>query len=341
MSLVNTPSFHKGLSGLERLIKLPGTPQKLDALANFTAESLRTANSRSTAPPQFKASRLPFWDDELQSLRKAKIRARRRRDHQEYRKLARSFKHCLRAKKKTWQARLCADINPSTAWEVTKKLTGLHKKAAPKPKPIARDMSAEQTAEQITSKFAAISNDLTLVSNDDPTFTTVFDGEPTEEEVEGILTDVPDEVIRRSIFKPAVGSSPGPDDIPAGILRLAWANPFGHLLLITLIHGYLVLGTCPTFWKYAIIHPIPKGGGDFRLIALLSQIGKICERIITWFLHQEIELSPETVRLSVTSRRPRRRPNRSPGHIQGLRSSQRRHPLQRPCRPIQPPSIPR
>jgi len=144
VSLVNTPTFHKELSGLERLIKLPRRPQELDALANFTAESLRTATSRSTASPQSKASRLPFWDDELQSLRKAQIRARRRRDHQEYRKLARSFKDCLRAKKKTWQARLCAGINPSTAWEVTKKLTGLHKKAAPKPKSIARDMSAEQ-----------------------------------------------------------------------------------------------------------------------------------------------------------------------------------------------------
>jgi len=192
VSLVNTPSFHKELSGLERLIKLPRTPQELDAIANFTAESLRTATSRSTAPPQSKASRLPFWDDEFQSLRKAKIRARRRRG--------------------------------STA------------------------------SSPVASSIA-----------------------------------------------------PGP--------RRRRGKP-----------GYVPTSTPVQPTNYHMVPP-PRN-----------------------------RALPETVRLSVTSRRPRCRPNRSPPifhqrcpwledgsrlprHIQGLRSSQRRHPPQRPCRPIQPPSI--
>jgi hypothetical protein len=44
----------------------------------------------------------------------------------------------------------------------------------------------------------------------------------------------------------------------------------------------------PPGWKRAIIHPIPKPKSpELRPISLLNQVGKLCERILTWFLQAE------------------------------------------------------
>jgi hypothetical protein len=51
------------------------------------------------------------------------------------------------------------------------------------------------------------------------TFATVYDGELSREEVVGLRIDCPDEVLKKSIFNPHVGSSPRLDDI-SGFLRL-------------------------------------------------------------------------------------------------------------------------
>jgi len=69
--------------------------------------------------------------------------------------------------------------------------------------------------------------------------TSLYVDDPSEEKIEGTQLNCPDKIIKRSIFKPAVGYAPTAHEIPAGILRLAWDNPVGHGLIEHLILGDL------------------------------------------------------------------------------------------------------
>jgi hypothetical protein len=90
-----------------------------------------------------------------------------------------------------------------------------------------------------------------------------------------------------------VGSAAGHDGIPAGILRVVWGSLNGRLFLSLIISASLSLGHVPTDWKRAIIHSIPKAqSSEFRPISLLNQVGKVCERIVTWFLQSEASIRP-------------------------------------------------
>jgi len=104
---------------------------------------------------------------------------------------------------------------------------------------------------------------------------------------------VTEETVQRAIFKPSARSSAREDGIPADILRAVWQSPNGRFFLRLIILSSISLSHVPPGWKRAIIHPIPKPKSPkFRPISLLNQIGKVCERIITWFLQAEATIGP-------------------------------------------------
>jgi len=94
--------------------------------------------------------------------------------------------------------------------------------------------------------------------------------------------------VQAAIFKPAPISSPGLDLISPGLLRLTWSSPLGQLMIL-----YTVTTSIPPDWKRALIYPLPKNSpGDYRPISLLSQLSKLCERLVSWMLTEDIPLSP-------------------------------------------------
>jgi hypothetical protein len=86
--------------------------------------------------------------------------------------------------------------------------------------------------------------------------TSLYVDDPSEEKIEGTQLNCPDKIIKRSIFKPAVGSAPSAHEIPAGILRLAWDNPVGQELIKQLILGSIVLGQSSLQAHHALISNI-------------------------------------------------------------------------------------
>jgi hypothetical protein len=172
-------------------------------------------------------------------------------------------------------------------------LHGRRSKKKPKINPVSGESSADRRAAELTAKFASISNDR-LIARDsqDELLHCSIPGGPSIP-VDVLSEVVTDEVLHRAIFKALVGSSAGEDGIPAGILRAVWQSPNGRSVLRLIDLSSLSLCHVPTSWKRAIIHPIPKPKyPEFRPISLLSQIGKICEKIVTWFLQSEATVRP-------------------------------------------------
>jgi len=291
---IDSKKFIAELESRSPPVAFPRSASELNDLARLAETTIHDALQASLCPRKTNHSRVPFWDIQLQKLKKAKIRAKKNRKMGLLKMLRRTFKSCFHAKRKKWQAQVCSELNPSNAWTITKQLTGRHRKAAKSKPPDVLPSSSGSIAEKLTAQFAAISNDRTI-SLDRPDEPEPPPPPPPTLDPDGLqsfLDSCPDEVIRRAIYKPQVSSSPGADCIPAGVLRLCWSSLTGQSLLKNLVLGSLSLSTCPERWKHAVVHPIPKENGEFRPISLLSQISKICERLVTWLLQQEIELSP-------------------------------------------------
>jgi len=108
-----------------------------------------------------------------------------------------------------------------------------------------------------------------------------------------IHTRLTSATVQAAIFKPAPSSSPGLDLISPGLLRLTWPSPLGQLMILYTVTTSIGRGFIPPDWKRALIYPLPKNKpGDYRPISLLSQLSKLCERLVSWMLTEDIPLSP-------------------------------------------------
>jgi hypothetical protein len=101
-------------------------------------------------------------------------------------------------------------------------------------------------------------------------------------DINELVLNISQEVVEQALQRSSIGSAAGPDGIPAGLLRLLWAKPYGNHLLYCRVMSSLSLGCFSHQWHRAIIHPICKAGSkEYRPISLLSQIFKITERLVT------------------------------------------------------------
>jgi len=107
-----------------------------------------------------------------------------------------------------------------------------------------------------------------------------------------ILDSITPEIIKQAIFKPAPNSSSGLDGITPGLLRHVWNTRNGQTSLQHIVRISIGRGLIPPSWKLALVNPLPKTKpGDYRPISLLSQMSKVCERIVAWTLTEEVSLT--------------------------------------------------
>ena len=122
-------------------------------------------------------------------------------------------------------------------------------------------------------------------NNEDATFTDVT---------------VTEDDVKRAIEETRINSAPGVDCVPPILLHKCK----NQLLkpLTTIMNKSIKTGILPDIWKEAIITPIFKKGlkelpCNYRPVSLTSQIAKLLERIVRWYLVQYLELNnafPET-----------------------------------------------
>lgn len=106
-------------------------------------------------------------------------------------------------------------------------------------------------------------------------------------------TSVTEEEVKLALFRPG-STAPGPDSLPNNAWKKAWKHFKGSL--VNLFDGCVTLGHHPDAFKQAKMVAIWKPGRDrtspqgYRLISLLSTLGKGLERLIASRLARDIIL---------------------------------------------------
>jgi ribonuclease HI len=88
--------------------------------------------------------------------------------------------------------------------------------------------------------------------------------------------------IDSAISKLKNSSCPGPDNIPVGVIKRLWSSPKWKPTVLQIINELYQDPSLFDPYKHAIIHPVPKPNQPdaFRPISLLSQFGKVLERVL-------------------------------------------------------------
>ena len=100
--------------------------------------------------------------------------------------------------------------------------------------------------------------------------------------------------MKRAIEQTRINSAPGIDCVPPILLHKCKSELMTPLTLI--MNKSIKTGKIPSVWKEAIITPIFKSGSkktpsNYRPVSLTSQIAKLLERIIRWYLVEFLELN--------------------------------------------------
>ena len=183
----------------------PSSPQPFAHLVTLFTECIQEAISPAIIPTNQDRKLVPFWDKQLDDLRK-KIPRRR----PNFKRFHLSFRSCFRVKRR-WYSSLGESINPSNAWSVIRGITGRKKKMAkPYPSPSV-ETSYTETAAQLTSHLASISNDPLISRAPADELFAMDPPDPNPSSFDSISEKITDEIIERAIFKPSTGSSAGAD----------------------------------------------------------------------------------------------------------------------------------
>jgi ribonuclease HI len=103
--------------------------------------------------------------------------------------------------------------------------------------------------------------------------------------------DIEEWEIEEALSRVQPGSAPGPDGIRVTTIRKLWTSNWKPCI-IALMQAAFRQPDLFSCFKHAVVHPIPKPGNpdSFRPISLLSQLGKILERIVSSRLKTKLNI---------------------------------------------------
>jgi ribonuclease HI len=279
---------------------------KIEKLMDILSESC--AASIPIRKP-FKRKPCPWWNAELDKLKKEAIRCKHRLQNSgqlrresitlpAYLEAKQAYKIAIiNAKTESWK-NYCAAQNRESAWSAIHRVLINRRKTIPLA--TLRDgseylASAEETAQRLMERFFPDDDtqretreqveirrmaDIIPFTDDDPSF--------TEGEIEDIMSNInPDK-------------APGEDHFTADIC-LHFFN-VDKSLVTGMYNACLRISHFPTQWKTARVIVIPKPGKDdlqdiksYRPIGLISVFGKVLEKVIinriNWHFHRQGKLS--------------------------------------------------
>jgi len=102
--------------------------------------------------------------------------------------------------------------------------------------------------------------------------------------------------IDAAIHKVREHSAPGMDDIRSNALKILWSLPGWRQVLMQTIQSMWEYPSLFAPFKHGIVHPLRKPNGSYRPITLLSQLGKVLERILAKRLSSCFETTNEGCR---------------------------------------------
>ena len=175
--------------------------------------------------------------------------------------------------------KLISDCDSRNPWDAINAIIGskFTRRLQPKDATAWNSEANQAQAREIGSTFHSISSNIAPCSFSPEEFLTAHPPEfPTFELWE----------LKRALFKVHPKSAAGPDLLSVNALRKFYVTDPEHLLKVM----QRSLEVFPNSWKSAWIHPIAKHApGTYRPIALLSQLSKLLERMVTLHLDFLVE----------------------------------------------------
>jgi ribonuclease HI len=220
------------------------------------------------------------------SARSFKLKQRK----QAYYKAKKKANAIFQREKARWKSWIINQAHSSTSskiWKAINKICGSkwnRKKTPPTPLKLQQ---AKDKAEALCSEFESIQSaqDLSSLAATIPEPSFSSSGFPHTEEIAEWEID-------KALDKVKVTSSPGADEIKVSTIRRIWAHSKWKSTLHKLINAIYRDPCLFKPFKHAVVHPIPKPGkeGCYRPISLLSQVGKILERILSQRIQRKLFL---------------------------------------------------
>ena len=186
------------------------------------------------------------------------------------------------------------NTNQKDWWKQMKHIVGMNNESDSSLKHLVNietDGNFGHFAQKCNSFFQSISSHLTALTEDNK-YTLIHENIPDK------YTIYPD-MVERNLMKLKLGKSPGPDCIPAWILR-----DFAPILckpLAAIYNSSIRDGHVPHQWKMAFLSPIPKKNSprsiekDLRPISLTSIASKELERfVINWLREHNDTINDKT-----------------------------------------------
>ena len=224
----------------------------------------------------------PWWDDELEAIRKLKNKLRRKKKYAQVKEMKREQRRMFRRKKKHYFFNLCQTIAEApNPWKILRILAPETLTKRPKgrfnPDPVKRQAKVSALADVYEKRF-----------NEDPraiippTLLTISDGS---------RVNVSGREIDAALAQANRHSAGGHDNIRYDDLKKIMKDSGIKRYVIQSFEWWCLNGF-PADAKIAKVYPIPKTtdpDGDYRPISLLSCLVKLLERILTTKLHVYVD----------------------------------------------------
>jgi ribonuclease HI len=268
-------------------------------------DTIQNAQIKAVRLPKSKHKNEGWWNDvcrealknrniALRKLQKcrphtnpAKFRRRKKAYNKAKKKMQAIFRE-QKAKWKEWTINQASRSSSSKIWRVISKLCGSKQSRRKTPQCTLLQTQALSKAQELCTTFEDIQSapDLIALSENTQTLLPRLPKYLSSEE------RIRDWEIDQALHRVKAKSCPGPDNIKVHALIRLWYNPKWKEVIVRLMNSLFAKPELFTQFKHAIVHPIPKPGkaDAFRPISLLSQLGKILERILAQRIQRLLDI---------------------------------------------------
>ena len=272
------------------------TTEDLSARQQFISDALRSCfNTACPITRGTRRSSVPWWNAELtkvkqstKALRRKANRTRNNTDWVLFREASRSYKKLLKqAKRKGWKT-FCDSITKASTLSRINKIINLGNSNIGNLNSLRNNNGDLTDSPQATLQ---VLTDTLIPSDGEQEQSQPYSGGNTQT----ILKIVAPHRVDRAIKELAANKAPGPDQIRNEMISKAWKWIKDPVRMI--FHHSLALGATPESWHHITGCVIPKplksdytNPRAFRIISLTSSFQKILERLILWYLEQDLNI---------------------------------------------------
>jgi len=275
---------------IKHLLDLKPTPDPQD----FCSKLQQALKHASKCTPNSRHDAKPWWNDQCKIAIKKRNRLRNslrtfQGSHadwiakkQELNEFYEDAAKTINVAKREWKRQLAIDASTArNPWKCLAPIIGTRFSRKCGLSSQRQQWEARRKAEELAKKYEAVSSRPSSFSASSESFCQDF-FRKHQHDLE--VMPLQKWELGKAILQSRSSAAAGYDGITNEVLKLIWKSDLQGVFCSMF---QIAWKSHPIEWRHAIIHPTPKGNGDFRPISLLSQLSKILEKIMASRLEKE------------------------------------------------------